>query len=138
MGAGAGAGAQVQYVSLLSPGLPRDIKLQSWRQYTLRGVVEYFRAKLRDLGDYTPLRSGVFQMLRELGNFLCFADMADAAVRLKCERHARLLRDLADAPEPVGPRARAALQRTELPSVFAHVYPPSPPRELGARAAQRA
>ncbi|EKX41418.1 hypothetical protein GUITHDRAFT_112634 [Guillardia theta CCMP2712] len=72
----------IPYLSKIAAvGLDADMKLPSARDYTVEGVMGYFEdAKLKDVASYPPLRTGVIQQFRELGNMLCFADLLDEAL----------------------------------------------------------
>ena len=65
------------YVEKMASGIDRDLTLKSATNYTLKGVLGFCELKLKELRDYPPLREGVLQLLRELGNVLCLADMLD-------------------------------------------------------------
>ena len=70
----------VEYVGILAPHIDRDLTLRSAAHYGLGGVLEFYKAKLKDIHGYAPLRSGVFQHFKELGNLVCLADMLDEQV----------------------------------------------------------
>ena len=70
----------VEYVGILAPHIDRDLTLRSAAHYGLGGVLEFYKAKLKDIHGYAPLRSGVFQHFKELGNLICLADMLDEQV----------------------------------------------------------
>ena len=72
----------VEYVGILAPHIDRDLTLRSAAHYGLGGVLEFYKAKLKDIHGYAPLRSGVFQHFKELGNLVCLADMLDEQVRV--------------------------------------------------------
>ena len=56
------------------PQVLRTLKIQRYQ------VEKEVKAKLKDIHGYAPLRSGVFQHFKELGNLVCLADMLDEQV----------------------------------------------------------
>lgn len=67
------------YVNALFEGLPAGMHLPSVELGTL-GCYGYFSLKLKEIAEYPPLRSEVFQTFRELGNALAFFQLLDSVL----------------------------------------------------------
>mmetsp|Transcript_37008 Transcript_37008/g.102129 ORF Transcript_37008/g.102129 Transcript_37008/m.102129 type:complete len:610 (+) Transcript_37008:98-1927(+) len=70
------------YVGAVQEALPANSKLPGY-EYGPAGCYGYFELKLKDLGAYEELHSGVLHNFRRLGNALALLHMLDAAVQVQ-------------------------------------------------------
>ena len=69
------------YVTVLMDSIP-PMKLPSL-QFGVIGAYGYFDLKLKYVASYGPLRSEVFQVVREIGNSLCFIHLVESLLDLQ-------------------------------------------------------
>ncbi|KAI3646786.1 hypothetical protein MP228_009714 [Amoeboaphelidium protococcarum] len=67
------------YVQALMKGMPHSTKLPPF-EYGPQGAFDYFSLILKPLISYRDLRSGVFQVFREVGNYVLFFMLMDVVI----------------------------------------------------------
>ena len=98
------------YVTEVQNALPDSTKLPSY-QYGAQGCYLFFEAKLKDLGGYEELHSGVFHSFRRLGNCLALLSLLESAV------HSRAVTGLHQMP-PRGKPATVTLAATAVSAAW--------------------